>query len=204
MTLRLIVGLLLTGWSATVVAQVASDLVPADAGAQRARIDNIRQQRSAELDKEDAVCLTRFAATDCQNQVGVRRRQMLGDLKRQETSLNAVERQQRRAEQLLRTEQKAADSVQRQLEAKAAAEKNQSNDRQKTSDDKQRAHQQQAQPNGSNAPVAKSNRIPDAKVVQENREAYLEKQRALEERRQERDQRLLDHGKGAAPLPLRP
>jgi hypothetical protein len=37
-----------------------------------------------------------------------------------------------------------------------------------------------------------------------NREAYLEKQQAAQKRRKEREQRLIDHGPGAPPLPMAP
>ena len=204
MTLVRIVGLLLTVCSVVTLAQAESETVPSDIGTERARIDGIRQQKSAELDREDAACLSRFAVTDCQNKVGVRRRQMLVDLKGQEASLNTLERGQRRAEQLLLGEQKMVDSTQRQQEAKAVAEKNQAVDRQKILDDKRRNHQEQAQPVSRKTPVPKSSALQDASVVKKNREAYLEKQKSLEKRRQVRDQRLLDHGKVAAPLPVLP
>lgn len=172
--------------------------------AERARIESLRQQKTAELDAEDAACLSRFAVTDCQNQVGVRRRQMLSDLKRQEAVLNAAERKQRGTEQLERAELKAADNVQRQLEAQANTDKQALQTREQAQQDKQRAHQLRAQPARNQDPTAKSGTELDAKTVEKNREAFLEKQQALEKRRQERDQRLLDHGKGAAPLPLPP
>lgn len=54
------------------------------------------------------------------------------------------------------------------------------------------------------ASVTKSKNILDPKVVAKNREAYVEKQRALEKRRQERDQRLRDQSKGVPALPLPP
>ena len=204
MTLRWTLGLLLTGCTAFAVPQVAAEAVAFDTSAQRAIIDTIRQQKSVELDKEDASCLTRFAVTDCQNQVGVRRRQMLTDLKRQEASLNSAERKQKHAEQLLRNQQKAADSAPRQQEVQAAAEKNMAIDRQKNLDDKKNTHQSRVKPIGENVPVAKSNNMLDAETVEKNRAAFLEKQKMLEKRRQDRDQRLQDHGKGAGPLPLLP
>ena len=179
---RWTLGLLLTGCTAFAVAQVAAEPVAFDTGAQRAIIDTIRQQKSLELDKEDASCLTRFAVTDCQNQVGVRRRQMLTDLKQQE----------------------AADSVPRQQEVNPAAAKDKAIDRQKNLDDKKSTHQSRAKPIGENVPVAKSSSILDAEIVEKNRAAYLEKQKMLEKRRQDRDQRLQDHGKGAEPLPTLP
>lgn len=201
---KLALWLLLTGCSAMALAQVESEATPVDTKAQHASIEQLRRQKSAEFDKENAACASRFAVVDCQNDVGLRRRQMLAELKLQDAKLHAMERQQKRQEQLLRTEQKMQDSAQRQKEARAAAEENQAIDRQKILDDKRGIHREQAQRVRGNVPVEKSSPIQDAAAIQKNREAYLDKQKALEKRRQERDQRLLDHGKAAAPLPLPP
>lgn len=178
-------------------------LVPGNQ-AERARIESLRQQKTAELDAEDAACLSRFAVTDCQNQVGVRRRQMLSDLKRQEAVLNAAERKQRGAEQLERAELKAADNVQRRLEAQTNIDKQAVENREQAQEHKQRTHQLRAQPTRSQAPSANSGSAQDAKTVEKNREAFLEKQQALEKRRQERDQRVLEQSKGIRSLPLPP
>ena len=197
------VVLWLAGLGTAVWSQGAPD-VGGGGQAERLRIDSMRQQKTAELDAEESACLSRFAVTDCQNEVGVRRRQMLSDLKRQEAVLNAADRKQRGVEQLQREELKAADNVQRQRDAQTRTEKSVLQDRQKTQDDKQRSHRQRAQPVKSQAAVAKTGAVLDAETIEKNRQAYSDKQKALEKRRQERDQRLLDHGKGSQPLPLPP
>lgn len=172
-----------------------------DAAAERARIEAVRTQKSAELDAEDAACLSRFAVTDCQNAVGQRRRQMLSELKRQEDSLNAVQRQQKGVEQLQRVENKAADDARRREEARANAEKTEPQDRHKALEDKRKAHQQQGQSATQRVPSNKTTSVLDAATVEKNRAAYADKLNALEKRRQERDQRVLDHGRGGPPLP---
>ena len=173
------------------------------AQAERARIESLREKKTNELDAEDAACLSRFAVTDCQNRVGVRRRQMLFEFKAQEAVRNVAERRQKGEDQLKKQGQvKLGENRQWQLEAQAAAEKLGLEDRQQAQSDKQRAHQRQAQPMGSKLVIVKSGLGMDAKTVEKNREAYLEKQKALEKRRKERDQRLLDHGKGGPSLPL--
>ena len=172
--------------------------------AERARVDSIRQQRTAELDAEEAACTFKFAVTDCQSKVTVRRRQMLADLKRQETSLNAAQRQQKGQDQQQRADEKAKDSTQREAEARATAEKALAEDREKAQDDKVRAHLQKANPAGSKASTSKSTSTLDPKDIAKNREAYQEKQKALEKRRQKRDQRLKDHPSTNPPLPVAP
>lgn len=177
---------------------------PEGGEAERARIDAIRQQRTAELDAEDAACSSKFAVTDCQNKVGVRRRQMLADLKRQEAKLNAAQRQKKGLEQLQRAQNKASESAQHQLDVQANTEKSSEEERKKTLEEKVLNHQKQASPRSNKTPDAKSTSALDAPTVEKNRAAYLEKQKALEKRRQERDQRVLDHGTGGPPLPVAP
>ncbi len=172
--------------------------------AERQRIDSTRQQKTAELDAEELACLSKFAVTDCQNRVSARRRQLLSDLKRQEASLNALERRQKGLEQLQRGEEKAADRAARELELQTGSERTEQSDKQKAQEEKVRNHRQQANPAGGSPPAGKSTSTLDPKEVEANREAYAEKQKALEKRRKDREQRLLDHGPGSQPLPSTP
>jgi hypothetical protein len=59
----------------------------------RQRINVARKEKLDELAVQDTACLSRFAVIDCQNRVGVRRREMLADLKRQEASLNEAQKE---------------------------------------------------------------------------------------------------------------
>lgn len=171
---------------------------------ERARIENTRQQKTAELDAEESACLSKFAVTDCQNKVGARRRQMLSDLKRQEANLNTLERRQKGLDQLQRGEEKAADQAARQMELQAGPDRTSQSDRKKAQDEKILRHQQQANPAGSQPPAGKLTSTLDPKEVEANREAYAEKQKALDKRRKDREQRLLDKGVGSPPLPVAP
>lgn len=207
MTRKWLIGLWLSG--ACAMAWSHGDPGQAENSAQaaqteRARIDSLREKKTVELDAEDAACLSKFAVTDCQNQVGVRRRQMLSELKAQDAVLNDAERLQKGEDQLKQGQAKEVENRQRQLEAQATAEKLGLEDRQQSQSNKQRAHQQQAQTVRSRASAAKFGPVLDAQTIQKNRQAYLEKQKAFEKRRQERDQRVMDAGKGVPPLPLAP
>nr|WP_295771241.1 hypothetical protein [Rhodoferax sp.] len=199
-----IAALLLLAWSASAWGQGDVGQTPADgsAVAERVRIDAIRQQKSAELDAEDAACLSRFAVIDCQNKVGTRRRQMQADLKRQEVRLNETERRRTVAEQAQETQTKDAESAQRALDRQAGDEKTTVEERQKNLDAKVLNHQNQAKPGKSSTP--KSTSALDAATVEKNHTAYQDKLKALEKRRQERDKRLLEHGTGGPPLPVTP
>jgi len=197
---------LLTAWLLACPAWSQPDGPPdtVNLESERARIDNTRLQKTAELDAEESACLSKFAVTDCQNKVSARRRQLLSDLKRQEASLNALERRRKGLEQLQRAEEKATDRAARQNELQTAPDRTSQSDKKKAQDDKILNHQQRAHPAGNQAPTGKSTSALDPKEVDANREAYAEKQRALEKRRRDRDQRLLDHGAGSVPLPTAP
>ena len=171
-------------------------------GAERARINAVRQQKTVELDAEGAACLSKFTVTDCQNKVGTRRRQMLADLKRQELKLSEIERQQKVAEQVKKTQDKAAENAQREQDALPSAEKTSKEERQKNLDEKVLNHKHQAKP--SKAPSTKSTSAPDAATLEKNRAAYQDKLKELEKRRQERDKRLKDHPASGPPLPVAP
>ena len=199
-----IAALLLLAWTASAWSQGDFSLTPPDgsAGAERVRIDAIRQRKAVELDAEAAACLSKFAVTDCQNKVGTRRRQMLADLKRQEVKLNEIERQQKGAEQAQKSQNKAAESVLLERDVQAGTEKITAEERQNNLDQKVLNHQNQAKP--SKAPGTKSTPALDAAAVEKNRAAYQDKFKALEKRRQERDKRSQEHGTGGPTLPVPP
>lgn len=199
-----IAALLLLAWTASAWGQGDAVKTPLDgsSGAERARIDAIRQLKTVELDAEDAACLSKFAVIDCQNKVGTRRRQMLADLKRQEVRLNEAERRQEVATQAQKTQDKAVEGAQRERDMKDGAEKTAEEERQKNLNAKVLSHQSQSNP--SKALLPKSTSALDAATVKKNQAAYQEKLKALEKRRQERDKRLLEHGPGGPPLPVAP
>jgi hypothetical protein len=168
------------------------------------RIGSIRDQKTAELDAQDAACLKKFAVTDCQNKVAAQRRQMLADLKRQESTVKDAQRRQKAADQMQRSADKAAEKAQREAELQAGEKAESESDRQKTQDDKVQSHRQQAKPAEPKASAPKLASDLDAKTQAKNRAAYQEKMRATEKRRQERAQRVRDHGTGGPPLPATP
>ena len=86
-----------------------TESVKEDIDQQRQRIDAARKEKLTEFTTQDAACLSRFAVTDCQNKVGVRRREMLTDLRRQEARLNELDRRQKGESQVLRSQQNAFD-----------------------------------------------------------------------------------------------
>lgn len=168
------------------------------------RIGSVRQQKTAALDAEEAACFNKFAVTDCQSKVAARRRQLLTELKRQESVVKDAQRQQKAADQLLRSADKAAESARKAAELRDGERTEPQADRQKAQDEKVLSHRQQARPTEPRASMPKLASGLDAETQARNRAAYQEKQQAAEKRRKDRQQRLIDHGKGAPPLPMPP
>ena len=170
----------------------------------RQQINALRKEKLTELAAQDAACLSRFSVTDCQNNVGVRRRQMLSDLRRQEARLDEVDRRQKGADQLQRSQDKAADRAQRASEVSATIDRDTQDERQKALDEKVQSHKKQAKTESPSVPAIKPTSGLDAQTIEKNRRAYAEKQRAVEQRQQDREKRLLDNVNGSAPLPKTP
>ncbi|MFZ3219945.1 MAG: hypothetical protein WA174_07920 [Rhodoferax sp.] len=167
---------------------------------ERARIGNLRQQQETLFDAQENACQSKFAVNDCLKAVARRRRAVLSDLKRQERLLNDAQRQQRGAEQLQRSEEKAVDSEQRQREDAGQAPSSSLEERQKAQDEKNVNHRKQATPVGERSSTAKTAAPPDVQA----RETHTEKQKALNQRRLERDKRLKEHSTPSPGLPVPP
>lgn len=165
---------------------------------ERARIQNLRQQQEALFDAQENACQSKFAVNDCLKEVGRRRRAVLSDLKRQERLLNDAQRQQRGAEQLQRSDEKAADNLQRQQDDAGQPRSPSQEERQKAQDEKVLNHRAQATPVGERSSAGKTVAPPDAQA----REAHTDKQKALNERRLERDKRLKEHPTTSPGLPV--
>ena len=74
--------------------------------AERERIGQTRANYEAMAALQEAQCYARFAVNDCLIKIRAHRREVLGDLRRQEISLNDVQRKRRGADQLLRSDAK--------------------------------------------------------------------------------------------------
>jgi hypothetical protein len=199
---NLLIGLALAVCAASAMGETDNKKSAAEENdLQRQRLNTLREEKMTELAAQDAVCLSRFAVTDCQNQVGKRRREMLADLKRQEAQLNEADRRQKGADQLLRSQDKAPDRALRQSEVQANQLTESQEDRLRAQNEKVLKHKRQAK---TVAPSASVNKLPsglDAASIESNRAAFSEKQRAAEQRRMDREKRLRDKAGSSAPLP---
>lgn len=102
-------GLLLAGIAcgAGAQAQITADT-------ERLRIGNERARLEASFTLEDTACYKKFLVNNCLDEVKVRRREALADLRRQEISLNDQERKTKGAAQIQKTEDKASPEKQQQ------------------------------------------------------------------------------------------
>jgi colicin import membrane protein len=98
-------------------AQTSSD-------AERLRISTERAKLEAAFALEDTACYKRFLVNSCLDEVKARRRDALGDLRRQEIVLNDQARKAKAAEQLQKTEDKSApEKLQQEADKRAQAVK---------------------------------------------------------------------------------
>jgi colicin import membrane protein len=94
-------------------AAVQNDLASTDARdaserAERERISQERQRANADYAAANAYCYQRFQVNACLSQARTKHNAQISDLKRQEISLNDVQRKRRGAEQLRKVEEKTS------------------------------------------------------------------------------------------------
>jgi len=173
-----------------------------DMDAQRQAIVSQQHQLLQKLEIQDNNCAERFFVTDCRAQVDAQRRKALAEFKRQELALDEAQRAQRSAEQ-----QKSL--VDKELERQERDNRIVDPDktpaaRLQRQVEKQAAHVQQAQSQQRPITQPKTPTGPDAAARQRSKLAYEDKQKALEQRRAEREKRLREHPSTVAPLPPQP
>ena len=103
---------------------VAPAEAPPTRDAERARIGAERARLEAGFLAEDAECYKKFAVNSCLGKVNERRREAMGDLRRQELLLNDEERRIRGADQIRKMEEKQSpEKLQEAADQRAKAVK---------------------------------------------------------------------------------
>jgi colicin import membrane protein len=92
-----------------------TDARDASERAERDRINQERQRASAEHDAAKVDCYQKFQVNDCLSQARNKHNGQLSDLKRQEISLNDLQRKRRGAEQLRKVEEKTSPERQEEI-----------------------------------------------------------------------------------------
>lgn len=191
MTKRLLASISLLG---LVAASWAAD-EPAEVAAERARITAERSRIEASFQAEQKACYAKFSVSGCIDDAKARRSSQLGDLRRQENSLNDAQRKARAVDRVKELEQKQADQERKESEA-AAKGPERSAAREQRAQEKAAQAQERAAKAGRNAAQAKGSPHaagpagkPDGKPAQR---APLEKQPDIEENRRRYEQRQLE------------
>jgi len=115
----IVLTLLMAGFG--VKAQTSSN---SSSDAERLRINADRSKLESAFALEDTACYTRFLVNNCLDEVKVRRRDALADLRRQEILLNDEARKAKAADQLQKTEVKSSpEKLQQEADKRAQAVK---------------------------------------------------------------------------------
>jgi colicin import membrane protein len=101
--------------SAAEINQANTQARDASERAERERINQERQRVSAEHATAKEACYQRFRVNDCLNQARETHNSQLADLKRQEISLNDLQRKRRGAEQVRKVEEKTSPERQEEI-----------------------------------------------------------------------------------------
>jgi len=186
---------------------------PRSIDAERARISSERARLEAGFLAEDAECYKKFAVNSCLEKVNERRREVMGDLRRQEILLNDEERRIRGAEQIRKTEEKASPENQQEAadrRAKAAADYQSRLEREKKKIE-DRAATKAGEQGNSDASAAKLKGSQEKSQARNDKQSkaaeeaqkYNDKQREAQERKaQHESDRLKQTKPPAKSLPL--
>ncbi len=180
---------------------------------ERNRIQAARSQEEVRYAGEEAACYRKFAVNSCLNEVRVRRRETMADLRRQEISLNDEERKRKAADQLTRIEERSSpqalqEAADRRMEALKAQQERQQRADEKVQGridaaSKEAAALQEHEEGAARRAEAAAQRGSKAASVAEEQKKYDEKQREAQERKASRAKSLAENpDPPAKPLPV--
>lgn len=181
--------------------------------AQRVAIGGNRATLEAGFQAEDAACQKKFAVNRCLNDVNLRRRETMADLRSQETFLNDEERKMRGAEQIRKTEEKLSpekheEAVSRSIKAnddhrsRLERETSKMQERAKAESNEKTAQDANAEKLLRNQKKAEERRLKQAAAAEAEKK-YAERQAEARKRRAEHDAERAKPGKPPAkPLPI--
>ena len=215
---KLIFLLLCMGWAHVANAQTPGigspphGNIPIAADEERVRINTERTKFEASFNRENAACYKKFLVNNCLDEVKLRRRDAMADLRRQEIALNALDRKAKGAEQIKRTEEKSSPEKQ-QLDAEKRAgalrdaQARMDREKQKNAD---RADAQSSEQANSEALARRIQANQDKAVLRSNKQAeaaeqvqkFNARQENAKERRAQHDRDQLKQTKPAKSLPV--
>lgn len=191
------------GLAGSAFAQAELDTGQVERNAERARITAERLKIESAFQAEQAICFRKFFANACRDKLLPPRSEALADLRRQEILLNEVERKNSAADQLLKNEERL--SLQREKQAEQALKVQQEADnlseRAQQKEINQSNAAEQAADNQASRAAREETRQSKAAELEATRaqaaanvEATRVRQAQAQQRRAERDQRLLQDG----------
>lgn len=179
---------------------------------ERVRINAERATLEAGFNLENVACHKKFLVNNCLDEIKLRRRGALADLRRQEIALNALDRKAKGAEQVKKTEEKSSPEKQQQdAEKRATALKDvqtrMDRDKQKNAD---RAEARSSEQTNKEALAKRIKGNQDKAVVRDSKQAaaaeevkkFNERQEKAKERRVQHDRDQLNQTNPAQPLPV--
>ena len=185
---------------------------PMTPDAERLRINAQRTRLETGFSLESAACYQKFLVSHCLDDIKLRRRETLADLRRQEIALNALDRKAKGAEQVKKTEEKSSPEKQQQdAEKRATALKDvqtrMDRDKQKNAD---RAEARSSEQTNKEALAKRIKGNQDKAVVRDSKQAaaaeevkkFNERQEKAKERRVQHDRDQLNQTNPAQPLPV--
>jgi hypothetical protein len=188
--------------ASAIVLLLCSSAQGQDVGELRTNIQQRREQEARLFDAEEHACQNKFAVNDCVLSVRAKRRQVIGNLQREENLVKDLERQRRAEEQMRSIEKKAASR--KELEETLAAQGNAS--RQQTAEqravEKAAEHASSSQPRVTKRAVAVQDGARQSAIDAENVRSFAEKAVENQKRQAERARRLKEKPSSAAPLPV--
>ena len=180
--------------------------------AERSRINAQRTRLETGFGLESAACYQKFLVNRCLDDIKLRRRETLADLRRQEIALNALDRQAKAAGQIRKTEEKSSPDNQQQDAEKRAAALADFRVRVNREEQKNaaRAEAQASESANSQALAERIKSQQDKAIARNSKQAaapeelrkFNERQEKAKERRIQRDLDVLSQTKPAQRLPV--
>lgn len=159
------------------------------------RIQAERARQEAHYAEEEAACYQRFAVNDCLREVRAKRRLVMENLRRQEISVNEMQRKQKAAEQIRRLDEKSSLQVQQEEAGRREAALREQRERLERAEQK-KADRLPAEKGRLSATSRgerdKGSDRPTLERRAADKQEFEEKQRQAQESRARRDKALAD------------
>ena len=192
-----------------------TDTAAVSVDTERSKIVAERARLEAGYLAEDAACYQRFAVNNCLDEVNTRRRETVGDFRRQEVLLNELERKRKGSEQIRRTEDKAALKAQQAdldpgnkaasaTESRLAREQNKQGVQSKAGSVEEANNQSRKARVLANQQKAQARTATQAAEAEKLKQYNLRQQAAAEKRAKNKLDRAQTDRPSAKPLPARP